>query len=206
MPPKVWRCLTSTRTEAAQPCINNTDAASNLAQKLPKVIDDCGVAHAVACFPPRGWISHVQLACAVQVHRPAVWLHKCVSDHAAVHRAPLVAVLLNSIFQVVSFPVLTLPGNAAPSSLQPGNEAVQRVLGALAAPEVASGKCYPGRGRRTLMCWEVCSSTHPGHTRSGGASCNNGLLGPVVGPGAEAERQDLPLCVLQPCLHCTSSL
>ena len=37
----------------------------------------------------------------VQVHRPAVWLHKCVSDHAAVHRAPLVSVLVNTIFQVV---------------------------------------------------------------------------------------------------------
>ena len=30
-----------------------------------------------------------------------MWLHKCTADHAAVHRAPLVGALLNTIFDVV---------------------------------------------------------------------------------------------------------
>ena len=97
--------------------------------------------------PPRGWISPAEAACAAQVHKPAVWLHKCVSDHAAVHRAPLVAVLLNSIFQVVGFPVLTLPGDAAPSNLQPGAGVAQRELEILAALQVARGLLLSGQGQ-----------------------------------------------------------
>ena len=136
------------------------------------------------CPPPQtGWVSPAEAACAAQVHKPAVWLHKCVSDHAAVHRAPLVAVLLNSIFQVVSVPVLTLPGDAAPS--QPS--ARDRGSPACAGNPGCSPSCpWPSVvGAGASPCAGE-SAAHSGHTRSEGGGCEAGLLGPEVRPAPEA--------------------